>query len=120
MSWEAFEEDKAFVVEALRRGEFDHVEGVGQVTETGFFRRLLGDGVLGRLAAPLNWTPCVPVPGGSRPDLPRADSSPRAGFRPVPPEAVRTPPRPPPCPVASSDTPWPVLYCLFHWLMTWQ
>jgi len=39
MSWEAFEEDKAFVVEALRRGEFDHVEVVGKVTETDFFRR---------------------------------------------------------------------------------
>jgi hypothetical protein len=51
MSWEAFEEDKAFVVEALRRGEFDHVEVVGKVTETDFFRRLLGEGVLGRLAA---------------------------------------------------------------------
>ena len=37
MSWEAFEEDKAFVVEALRRGEFDHVEVVGQETETDFF-----------------------------------------------------------------------------------
>jgi hypothetical protein len=41
MSWEAFEEDKAFVVEELRRGEFDHVEVVGKVAETDFFRRLI-------------------------------------------------------------------------------
>ncbi|HUT32965.1 MAG TPA: transposase [Planctomycetota bacterium] len=51
MSWEAFEEDKAFVTEALRRGSFDYLEVVGKVAETDFFRRLLGDGVLGRLAA---------------------------------------------------------------------
>jgi hypothetical protein len=51
MSWEAFEEDKPFVTEALQRGGFDYLEVVGKVAETDFFRRLLGDGVLGRLAA---------------------------------------------------------------------
>lgn len=51
MSWQAFEHDKAFVTEALRRGEFDYVEVVGAVAETAFFRMLLGEGVLARLAA---------------------------------------------------------------------
>ena len=51
MSWEAFEEDKAFVTEELRKGEFDHLDVVGAVAESDFFRRLLGEGVLGRLAA---------------------------------------------------------------------
>jgi hypothetical protein len=48
---EAFERDAAFVLEALNRGEFDYVEIVGAVEETRFFRLLLGEGVLQRLAA---------------------------------------------------------------------
>ena len=51
MNWQAFEDDKPFVVQALRRGDFDYLEVVGTVAETDFFRMLLGEGVLGRLAA---------------------------------------------------------------------
>src|SRR3989304_4756512 len=51
MSVYAFEMDKPFVTEALRQGDFDHVEIVGAVEETKFFRMLLGEGVLERLAA---------------------------------------------------------------------
>lgn len=51
MSWTAFEHDKAFVSAALRRGELDYAEVVGQVEETAFFRALLGEGVMERLAA---------------------------------------------------------------------
>ena len=51
MVWHVFVEDKAFVTAALRRGEFDYVEVIAKVAETDFFRRLLGEGVLRRLAA---------------------------------------------------------------------
>ena len=51
MAWQAFEQDKRFVTEALRRGDFDRVEVIGKVAETDFFRMLLGEGVLARLAA---------------------------------------------------------------------
>jgi hypothetical protein len=51
MAWHVFVQDKALVAEALRRGEFDYVEVLAKVAETDFFRRLLGEGVLGRLAA---------------------------------------------------------------------
>jgi len=51
MAWHALEQDKAFVTEALRRGNFDYVEVVARVVETEFFRLLLGEGVLARLAA---------------------------------------------------------------------
>ena len=43
-------QDKAFVTGALRRGELDVVEVIAKVGETDFFRRLLGEGVLARLA----------------------------------------------------------------------
>jgi hypothetical protein len=51
MSWYAFEKDKAFVLEELRRGNFDYMEIIGAVEETQFFRMLLGEGVLAALAA---------------------------------------------------------------------
>jgi hypothetical protein len=51
MSWEVFEEDKAFVTEEFHKGEFDYLDVVGAVAESDFFRRLLGEGVLARLAA---------------------------------------------------------------------
>jgi len=51
MAWCAFQEDKPFVIDALRQGHFDYVEVVGAVAETHFFRLLLGEGVLARLAA---------------------------------------------------------------------
>ena len=46
MAWHAFEQDKAFVTEALRSGDFDYVEVIAKVVETEFFRSLLGEGVL--------------------------------------------------------------------------
>jgi hypothetical protein len=51
MAWYAFERDKAFVMEALQRGDFDYMEVVGAVEETRFFQTLLGEGVLSALAA---------------------------------------------------------------------
>jgi hypothetical protein len=51
MSWYAFEKDKAFVLQELRLGNFDHMEIIGAVEETQFFRMLLGEGVLAALAA---------------------------------------------------------------------
>ena len=48
----AFELDKEFVREELHRGNFDCMEIVGAVEETQFFRTLLDDAVLGRLACP--------------------------------------------------------------------
>jgi hypothetical protein len=51
VAWCAFQKDKPFVTEALHRGDFDYVEVVGAVAETQFFRILLGQGVLARLAA---------------------------------------------------------------------
>jgi hypothetical protein len=51
VAWQAFEQDKRFVTEALRQGDFDHVEVIGAVAETDFFRMMLGEGVLARLAA---------------------------------------------------------------------
>lgn len=51
MAIHAFERDKAFVTEELRRGNFDYMEVVGAVEESRFFRLLLGEGVLAALAA---------------------------------------------------------------------
>ena len=51
MTWQAFEQDKPFVIQALQQGHFDHMEVVGAVEESQFFRRLLGEGVLAALAA---------------------------------------------------------------------
>lgn len=47
----AFQQDKAFVTEALRQGDFDYVEVVGAVEESQFFRMLLGEGALDALAS---------------------------------------------------------------------
>jgi len=46
-----FERNDAFVVEAFRRGEFDYLEGVGEVPEADFFRAIAGNRMLGKLAA---------------------------------------------------------------------
>ena len=46
----AFEHDRAFVLEALRNGEIDYLEHVGEAVEGDFFRQLIDRGVLQRLA----------------------------------------------------------------------
>jgi hypothetical protein len=46
-----FERNDAFVVEAFRRGEFDYLEGVGEVSEANFFRAIVSKKILGKLAA---------------------------------------------------------------------
>ena len=51
MAIHAFEEDKAAVLADLRKGHFDHVEVASRVTEARFFRYLLEQGDLKRLAA---------------------------------------------------------------------
>lgn len=48
---EAFEEDHACVLEKLREGFVDHIEVISQVVESEFFRKLLGDGDLQKLAS---------------------------------------------------------------------
>jgi hypothetical protein len=45
-----FEEDKAFVLEAFMRGEFDFMESAGEVVETDFFRFIQARGLLEGLA----------------------------------------------------------------------
>jgi hypothetical protein len=45
-----FERNDAWVVEAFRRGEFDYLEGVGEVSEVDFFRALTERKVLQKLA----------------------------------------------------------------------
>jgi hypothetical protein len=45
-----FERNDALVVEAFRRGEFDYLEGAGEVSETDFFRAMTGRKVLQKLA----------------------------------------------------------------------
>jgi len=45
-----FEHDRPFVIDALRRGEVDYLENVGQAVEADLFRHLIGRGVLDRLA----------------------------------------------------------------------
>jgi len=51
MAVTVFEHDPAFVLDALRNGNMDQLEVVGKVGETEFFRMLLGEEVLQRLAA---------------------------------------------------------------------
>lgn len=46
----AFEHDRRFVLEALRSGEIDHLEQVGEAVEGDFFRELIQRRVLERLA----------------------------------------------------------------------
>jgi Transposase DDE domain len=59
-----FERNDALVVEAFRRGEFDYLEGVGEISETDFFRSISSRKILDKLAATYP-TPCrkeeVPV-----------------------------------------------------------
>ena len=45
-----FERNDALVAEAFRRGEFDYLEGAGEVSETDFFRAMTGRKVLQKLA----------------------------------------------------------------------
>jgi hypothetical protein len=45
-----FERNDAFVVEAFQRGEFDYLEGVGEVPEANFFRAIAGKKILEKLA----------------------------------------------------------------------
>ena len=45
-----FERNDALVVEAFGRGEFDYLEGAGEVSETDFFRAMTGPKVLQKLA----------------------------------------------------------------------
>ena len=72
MAWHVFVQDKAFVTAALRRGECDVVQVVAKVAETDFFRRLLGQGTLARLAA------SYPTPRASSSSTAPASSSPAA------------------------------------------
>ncbi len=46
-----FERNDAFVIAAFRRGEFDYLEGVGEVPEANFFRAIAGKKILDKLAA---------------------------------------------------------------------
>lgn len=46
-----FERNDALVVEAFRRGEFDYLEAVGEISETDFFRSITSWKVLQKLAA---------------------------------------------------------------------
>jgi len=46
-----FERNDALVVAAFRRGEFDYLEGVGEISETDFFRTITSWKVLKKLAA---------------------------------------------------------------------
>ncbi len=48
--WEAFEEDRPYVLEELRKGFLDYVEVLSHVEETRFFELLLGGGHLDGLA----------------------------------------------------------------------
>ena len=46
-----YERNQAFVIEAFRRGEFDYLEGVGEVPEADFFRAIASKKILEKLAA---------------------------------------------------------------------
>lgn len=48
--WEAFEEDRPYVLEELRKGFLDYAEVLSHVEETRFFEFLLGGGYLDALA----------------------------------------------------------------------
>jgi hypothetical protein len=45
-----FERNDALVIEAFRRGEFDYLEGVGEISEANFFRAITARKVLEKLA----------------------------------------------------------------------
>ncbi len=45
-----YERNDAYVIEAFRRGEFDYLEGVGEVSEADFFRAIAGKNILRKLA----------------------------------------------------------------------
>jgi hypothetical protein len=45
-----FERNDAYVIEAFRRGEFDYLEGAGEVSEVDFFRAITGKNILRKLA----------------------------------------------------------------------
>ena len=45
-----FERNDALVVEAFRRGKFDYLEGVGEISETDFFRTITTRKILEKLA----------------------------------------------------------------------
>lgn len=49
-AWEAFEEDRPYVLDEIRKGFVDYVEVLSHVEETRFFELLLGGGHLDRLA----------------------------------------------------------------------
>jgi hypothetical protein len=46
-----FERNDAFVIEAFQRGEFDYLEGAGEVPEANFFRAIVRKKILEKLAA---------------------------------------------------------------------
>jgi hypothetical protein len=46
-----FERNDAAVIEAFRRGEFDYLEGVGEITETDFFQTITNRKILEKLTA---------------------------------------------------------------------
>lgn len=50
MDFAAFEHDRPFVIEALRRGELDYLENISEAAEADLFRHLLSRDVLKRLA----------------------------------------------------------------------
>jgi hypothetical protein len=52
MDFAAFEHDRKFVIEALRRGEVDYLENITEAAEADLFRHLIGRDVLKRLAEP--------------------------------------------------------------------
>jgi hypothetical protein len=45
-----YERNDSYVIEAFRRGEFDYLEGVGEISEVDFFRAIAGRNILGKLA----------------------------------------------------------------------
>ena len=45
-----YERNDSYVIEAFRQGEFDYLEGVGEVSEADFFRALTGKNILRKLA----------------------------------------------------------------------
>jgi Transposase DDE domain len=45
-----YERNDSYVIEAFRQGEFDYLEGVGEVSEVDFFRAIAGKHILRKLA----------------------------------------------------------------------
>jgi hypothetical protein len=45
-----YERNDSYVIEAFRQGEFDYLEGVGEVSEADFFRAITGRNILRKLA----------------------------------------------------------------------